>query len=139
MAFSLNCKKLWMASGLTPSNSNSAIKSWWKGDNKMLCVMGPCYKWERILPQQDSNPDCYLNQLSYMDFSLRFPLNNLLFNFANYFLTRKISCFRYCYNKVSYEALIHVVYIKQNSFWHRLCWTKPIPDIGYVGQNLFLA
>ena len=22
---------------------------------------------------------------------------------------------------------------------HRLCWTKPIPCIGYVGQNLFLA
>ena len=23
--------------------------------------------------------------------------------------------------------------------WQRLCWTKPIPGIGYVGLNLFLA
>ena len=23
--------------------------------------------------------------------------------------------------------------------WHWLCWTKPIPGIGYVQQNLFLA
>ena len=23
--------------------------------------------------------------------------------------------------------------------WHMLCWTKPIPGIGYVRQNLFLA
>ena len=43
-------------------------------------------------------------------------MNTLLFNVGNYFFTRKIPCFRDCYNYVSFEALI-----------------------GYTEQNLFLA
>ena len=29
-----------------------------------------------------------------------------------------------------------IAYIEQNLSWHRLCWTKPISSIDYVGQNL---
>ena len=32
-----------------------------------------------------------------------------------------------------------IVLLNKTYSWHTLCWTKPIPSIGYVRQNLFLA
>ena len=31
------------------------------------------------------------------------------------------------------------LWLNKTYSWHWLCWTKPIPGIGYVRQNLFLA
>ena len=45
----------------------------------------------------------------------------------------EIPCFRDYYN--SHMKL----WLNKTCSWHTLRWTKPIPSIGYVQQNLFLA
>ena len=61
-------------------------------------------------------------------------LNTLFFNFGFFFLLGKYLVLEITTTKSHMKLWLNKTYS-----WHWLCWTKPMPGICFVGQNLCLA